>query len=173
MLKSIRKEFNKIFNTAKAEKEATMEDKSTQPDLAAQLASALETLASQSTALEAATKQLVELTAVNAKNEKALADSEAIQAALVVEAAAKRLEARTKAVEAAIGTAKAPAMLAATDALNDEQFNAVVDAMAASFDEEAKNPLFKEVGAAASTDATQDAPEETAEMKALKAKYAK
>lgn len=110
-------------------------------ELSAALATATETLAEKEAALaELATKFEAAQAALNA--------SEAAQKELAAQAAAKRLEARTAAITAAVGTSKVEALLAATDGMADEQFNTIVSAMAASFDAEAKTPLFNEQGAA-------------------------
>jgi hypothetical protein len=107
-----------------------------------------------SVALEAATATLAdkeaamaELSAKFETAQAALNASEAAQAELAKQAAEKRLETRTAAITAAVGTGKVEALLAATDAMADEQFNVIVSAMAASFDAQAaKNPAFKEAG---------------------------
>lgn len=98
----------------------------------------------------------------------ALAEVEAAKAALATEAKNKQLEARKQRVEAAIGEAKAPAMLTATEQLDDAQFEAIVSAMAASFDAEADSPAFKEAGVSAKAEAPE--VEESLEMKIIKAK---
>jgi hypothetical protein len=106
-----------------------------------------------SVALEAATATLAdkdaamaELAAKFEQAQAALAASESAQAEFAKRAAEKRLEVRTAAIAAAVGTGKVEALLAATDAMADEQFNVIVSAMAASFDAEAKTPAFKEAG---------------------------
>lgn len=162
MLNAIKKKF---FNAASAEKEAVdMKQETPQPNLAAsdtaaQLATALDSMAKQAADLQALTELVTEMSEkFNAASmalettQAALQASEDAKVALVAQAAAARLEARSKAVVDAIGTEKAPALLAATEQLGDEQFNAIVGAMAQSFEKEAQSPLFKEVGVSASAD---------------------
>lgn len=108
-----------------------------------------------SVALEAATATLAEKEAamaeLSAKYETAqaaLSASEEAKAVLAKQAAEKRLVARTAAISAAVGTDKVEALLAATDAMADAQFETIVSAMAASFDAEARAPAFTEAGRA-------------------------
>lgn len=153
MLKSIQK----FFQQANADnKEVVMKQETkVQPemtvvndtaDLSAQLASATEAMS----AIEA---KFAEMSAKYEVAQAALAVIEADKASLVAEAAAKRLASRTEAITMAVGTAKAASLLAATSSLDDTQFNAIVSAMATSFDAEAKSPLFQEKGVAATADA--------------------
>jgi hypothetical protein len=148
------KHLQKFFNGDKtlSQEEVTMTDQ----EKAALAAAELKT-AELSAALDAATANLAEketaLAALTAKHElaqAALDASEAAKAELAAQAAAKRLQARTEAIGAAIGkdNAQVATLLAATDAMADEQFNTIVSAMAASFEVEAKSPLFNEQGAA-------------------------
>ena len=177
MLNKIKKEFQKIFN----EKEATMKkDETVQLDLSAptqsaQLAEAMATLASQSEALAAVTTKMTELQAMYEAAQTALAASQEAQATLVADASAKRLAARTEAVVASVGTVKADALLAATNSLDDAQFEAIVGAMATNFELEAKSEMFKEVGVSspADTEKVVEAAAETAEGKLLRKKYAR
>lgn len=177
MLKSLKKEFNKIFNTPNGDKEATMKKDNPQPanaapEMAAELASALALVASQTEALKDTAEKLAEMSALYVDVKTALDAVEAAKATLVAEAKATRLQARTEAVVAAIGTEKAPSLLAATEALDDVAFQAIVGAMATSFVKEAASPLFKEIGVSASADTSKVVEaEETAEAKMLKAKY--
>ena len=108
-----------------------------------------------SVALEAATATLAEkdtafaeLAAKYEAAQAALSASEEAKAVLATQAAEKRLVARTAAISAAVGTDKVEALLAATDAMADAQFETIVSAMAASFDAEAKTPAFTEAGKA-------------------------
>lgn len=124
----------------------------------ATLAAAEQKTAELTVALNTATATLTEketafaeLSAKLEAAQAALNASEEAKAALAAEAATKRLEARTAAIEAAVGDGKAEALLAATDKMDDEQFNTIVSAMAASFDAEAKTTMFNEQGAAAET----------------------
>lgn len=173
MLKSISKFFSEL------PKEESMTNPSqaasAAPELAAQLASSMEALASQAEALQAVTDKLTEMSALYEVANAALAKANIAQAALVAEAAQKRLAARKTTIVASIGTDKADALLAATEALDDKAFNAVVNAMGMSFENEASSSLFKEVGVTAKTDASAvvTQPEESAEHKLLVAKYQK
>lgn len=176
MLKSI----SKFFNTASAEtKEVEMtkpsQAASAAPELAAQLASSMEALASQAEALQAITEKLADVSALYEVAQAALAASDEAKEQLVATAKQKRLTARKEAIVASIGTAKADALLTATDALDDDAFNAIVGAMAKSFETEASSALFSEVGVSAKTDASAvvTEPEESQEAKMLKAKYNK
>ena len=118
-----------------------------------------------SVALEAATATLAEKESViaelSAKFEQAqaaLATSADAQAVLAADIASKRLEARTAAIAAAVGTDKVDALLTATDAMADEQFNVIVSAMAASFDAEANTSTFKEAGVATAETVVDEKP---------------
>lgn len=153
MLKHLKKEFSKIFNGSEdlqhEEVEMTEIEKATlaaAENKAAELTVALETA---NTAFADATKQVAELTAKYEAAQAALNASEAAQKELAIQAAEKRLTARTEAIKLAVGDGKVDALLAATDGMADEQFNVIVNAMAASFDAEAKTPAFTEQGAAA------------------------
>lgn len=173
MLKTIRK----LFNT---QKEAEMKDENVAPGLntptlEAQLAETQAALASSFAENAAVSTQLAELSTLYEGVKATLDAIEAEKATLVANAAAKRLQTRTEAVVASVGTDKATSLLAATDALSDEQFEAVVGALSTSFEKESKTSLFKEVGVSAPADAEKiiaDA-ELTAEAKILQKKYSK
>ena len=177
MLKHLQKFFNPAASAEHKEVEMTKPSQtdSAAPELAAQLASSMEALASQAEALQAVTEKLTEMSALYEVAQAALAVSDAAKEQLVVDAKQVRLAARKEAIVASIGTAKADALLAATDALDDTAFNAVVGAMANSFETEASSALFSEVGVSAKTDASAvvTEPEESQEAKMLKAKYNK
>lgn len=180
MINHIKKEFNKLFNTATADKEATeMKTTPAQPELAAtetaaQLATALETVAAQAATLTELSEKFTELSNKFETAQAALAEVEAAKAALVAEAAQKRLTARTEAVVAAVGTVKASTLLAATEALDDAQFTAIVDAMKTTMSAEEKSVMFTEVGVSDVADPVQAvAAAESAEAKLLKTKYKK
>ena len=81
--------------------------------------------------------------------QKALNASEAATALLATQAAEKRLKERTEAITHAVGTAKVASMLAATDSLDDVQFNTIVSAMATNLDKEAEGKMFSSQGVAA------------------------
>lgn len=168
MLDAIKKK----FNTAFADKEMS-NMKQEKPEMVAELEAAKASLISQAADMQALTELVEEMSAKFNEVKAALEASEAAKTALIAEAKQKRLEVRTAAVEASVGTTKSAALLAATDALDDEAFNSIVNAMATSFDKESKSSLFKEVGASGSADTSEvvrDA-EESEEAKLLKKKY--
>lgn len=115
--------------------------------------------------LESATSALAEMTG---KYEAAVAQL----AAIAADKAAAKLAARKAAVEAAIGTEKADALLLATQGLEDAAFDNVVSALVGSVDAEAKTGLFQEVGVTAEADASKIVAE-SAEMRILKQQYGK
>ena len=122
-------------------------------DVAASLAVAVEALASMTANYEAAQAALNAITAEKAE--------------MVVKAAAAKFAARKEKVELAVGkSGKSDALLAATNALDDGAFEAVVSALAGSVDAEAKTSLFTEVGATASADLTKIV-EESSVMKLI------
>lgn len=94
----------------------------------------------------------------DAEKEELKKQIEAMQAEkenMVAEAAAKKLQERKAKVEMAIGeNDKASKLLAATENMTDEQFEAVVSALAGSMEAEAKSEMFQEVGVSASADAS-------------------
>lgn len=139
-------------------------------DLSAQLAEAQANIAKVSADLQAATELAEEMAAKFTEVKTALEASEALKATLVAEASAKRLEARTKIIVDAVGTDKAEHLLAATNSLGDEQFNAVVSAMAMSFEKEAKSAPFVEAGVSA--DVTPQEVKEADEVEQLAEKLA-
>lgn len=158
MLKSIRKFLNagetaqpsqadkqeEVVNmTVEKEGQTVMAADVNTAELVANLATATESLANVQA-------QFAELTSKYEAAQAALNAIEAEKAALVADAAAKKLAARKERIEMAVGTEKAPALLAATEKLEDEQFEAIVGAMAASFEVEASSKMFKEVGVTAS-----------------------
>lgn len=102
-------------------------------------------VAEKDAAIAALQAQLQEYAAVAAQ-QKAAAELAA------EEAKAMKAKARKDKIEAAVGTDKAPALLAALEPLGDEQFEAVVSGLAASVDTEAASPLFAEQGAAGQID---------------------
>jgi hypothetical protein len=170
----------KVFNKATAEKEVmSKEEVQTDlaaPEMAAKLASTLEALATQAEALQALTSQLTEMSSLYEAAQAALTAADVAKELLVAEAKEKRLAARKETIVASVGTAKADALLAATEALDDVAFNAVVGALSVSFEDEAKTVQFKEVGVSAVADPVKVAEAGSAdseESKILKAKYKK
>lgn len=114
--------------------------------------------------LEAAQARLAEL-------EQFAADAEAAKQALLAEAEAKRLQVRKDQIVAAVGTARADALMTATEALDEAAFNAVVSALTVTAQTEKQSVMFTETGVSGSADATK--VEESPEMKILKARYSK
>lgn len=171
MLKSITKFFS-------GEGSEEMKKTETQAELsavemAAQLKQAQEALSSQAADMTALTELVEELSAKVTQAQAELAAAEKSKADLIADAKAKQAAARKVKVEAVIGeNEKAVKLLAATENMEDAQFEAVVSALAGSFEAEAKTEMFKEVGVAAEADAAKVVTEESAEMKMLKAKYA-
>ena len=176
-MKNLFKKFYKPAEADNKEEAEHMATKEGQPEMAAdnKVAEMAALLESATTTLAATQKQLTEMSAKFEQAQTALQSAEDTKAALVADAAQKRFSARKEAIVASVGTAKADALLAATDNLDDASFNAVVGAMAGSYEAEAKTEMFKEVGIATKTDASAvvTEPEESAEAKMLKAKYNK
>lgn len=148
MLKSLQK----YFNPASAEKQEEVTEMTTQEDqaaLAADKTAVAELTANLASVTEAMATMQVELADVKAKYEAAQAAlnaSEAAKTLLAEQAAKARLEARTAAITEAVGTSQLESLLAATDSMDDAQFNIIVGAMAKSFENEAKSAMFQEAG---------------------------
>jgi hypothetical protein len=81
-----------------------------------------------------------------------------------------KFAARKEKVVAAVGTAKADPLMAATETLDDAAFEAVMGALSASADTESNSKMFQEKGVTVEVVASQ-VTEESAEMKMLKKKY--
>lgn len=168
----------KFFNSASADHKEEAENMATkegQTEMTAdnKTAELQALLESATTTLAATQSKLVEMSALYEAAQAALKEAADVEAALVADAAQKRMDARKQTIVASVGTARADALLAATDSLDDVSFNAVVSAMAGSFDAEAKSEAFKEVGVNAPEDkaAVASEPKESEESKLLKAKY--
>lgn len=123
-----------------------------------------ETLASQVTKLATLVKSLADAN-------EALAQLKADKEAVELTVKQTKMAARRAIVEAAIGTEKADAFLAATEMLEDAQFNSVSSALAGSVKAEAETAMFKDVGHDAQAEKPSN-PQETQEAKLLKAKFA-
>lgn len=147
MLDQLKRFFNAV------EKEPEMVQETLQApvlaDNTAELASVQAALASQAEAFTTVTEQLAELTKKYDEAQAKLSAIEEDKASLLAKAAEVKAQARKEKVEATLGTAKAEGVLAATASLNDEAFEAVVSAFAASYDAEANSKAFKEVGMSA------------------------
>jgi hypothetical protein len=185
MYKALLKKFYSKPTATHTEKEVNMKQAKLQPDLAAQelnvelaaqLAASSTAATLQAEAFEEITKKFAEMSALYEGAQVALAAAAVAQAALVTEAADKRLAARKEVVVMALGTAKADAFLMATNALDDASFEAIVGSMAMSFEVESKTEGFQEIGVAGKETlrtTLSDVPKESAEMTILKAKYRK
>lgn len=156
MLDKFKKYFSaKVDNTpasAETQEEVdkmTVEEKATADAMAAQLKA-------QAADIEALTEMLGELSTKFAAANEALLTAEKSKADLVADVAAKKLAARKEKVVAIAGTEKAEAFMANAESFSDEQFEAVVGLMAASFDAEAKSPMFNEKGVAAEAPAAEE-----------------
>jgi hypothetical protein len=180
MLNQIKKEFNKLFNPISKDKTEMKKDQS-QPEQAAsevvaKLDAALATIAAKDETLKELSGKFTELSSKYDEMKKSFDAMLAEKAAMIAEAAQKRLSARKEKVEMAVGTEKASALLAATESLDDAQFEAIVEAMKTTLKTEAeKNPMFQEVGMAGEADhvETLEAAGVTKEAEMLKEKYAK
>lgn len=81
-------------------------------------------------------------------------------------------KARMEALSSVLDKDQAPAMFAATEALDDAAFDTVVKGFAAKQSAEASSELFSEVGVAGEANTT-DVAEESAEMRLIKQKFGK
>jgi hypothetical protein len=120
--------------------------------------------------LDASVAALAEMTGKFEGAQAALVALAAEKEAMVAAAAATKLNARKAKIEAAIGTEKAAGLMAATEGLEDAQFDAVISALVGSVNAEANTSLFKEVGVTAEADATKIVTE-SAEMRILKQQF--
>lgn len=100
----------------------------------------------------------------------ALDESNSKLAAITETAEVARVTTRKEKIVAAVGEAKADALLAATTAMDDEQFNTLVAALGTQAVAESKTKMFTEVGASADVDVTKTAGK-SAEMLMLENKY--
>jgi hypothetical protein len=130
----------------------------------AELSAALETAL---TAVKEADARVAELSAAV---EAAVAE----KAAMVAKAAEAKANARKEKIVAAVGTARADALFAATSNLEDAAFDSVIGALVTSASAEASSKLFTEVGVTGEPSPAQAAAPavESAEMKILREKYA-
>ena len=157
------KHLQKIFNAGKTatQEEVVMAQDQVQADLSvvtntAEMSALVAQLASQSETLLSIQSQFAELTSKYETAQAALSEIEAAKAALVAEAKSAKLSARKEKIVLTVGTDKADALLTATENLEDAQFEAVVAAMASSFEAEAKSKLFVEAGVAAEMEVVEE-----------------
>jgi hypothetical protein len=174
MLDAIKK---KLFSVTPKEVDMSKQDNSQTVQAAvdekhtAEMTVLQETLASQSAALEAVTGKFAELQAKYSELEAQAAAADQSKADAIAEAKAVKAKARTEAITAVLGTEQAPALLAATESLDDKAFANVIEAMTANRTVEAKSTLFTEVGVSAVAEVPSEAAKESAEAKLLKAKF--
>lgn len=135
-----------------------------------------ELLTQATTALAEANTKLADALAQVEQMKQMLKDSQDAQLAAQEQAKKVKMDARKQKIADAVGTAKADALLAATEGLEDAAFEAVVNAMAVNLDAEAKTEAFQEVGKVAKSDTEEiekieTEKKESEEAKLLKAKY--
>lgn len=169
MLEAIKKVFSG------EQKEVNMKQEKVQPVLAAnettaQLSVAQEALASKVAEFNALNEQFTQLSSELAQVKEALLAVESYKEQLIADGNKKRMDARKEKIVMSIGTAKADALMAATESLDDAAFEAIVGAMAVSFETEANTAMFKEVGVTAEAEAALVVEESSLEA-ALKQKY--
>lgn len=125
-----------------------------------------------STALSAALTAVAE---ADGKVAEAVAKAAALEAQLAefkTQAEAARLTARKDKLVAAVGTARADALMTATQGTDDTAFEAVISALTVSASLEGKTKLFVEQGADAQADASKTVPVESETMKIVKQRVA-
>lgn len=156
MLKNLQKFFtgNTVQPSASAEQEKEVVNMTTTPEATALLA-ADNTIAELSAKLLAVTESLAkneeafkELTAKFENAQATLNASEKAKEELAAKAAEVKAATRKEKVEAAVGTDKAPALLTATESLDDEAFGAIVASLTVNLDAESKSLMFTEKGVA-------------------------
>lgn len=165
------KHLKKIFNAVEKEPEMVQET-SQAPVLAVDNTAEM---ALVQAALSASQEQYAELSKKFEEVTMALNAVEGAKQALITSAEEIKAASRKAKVELALGTARAPALLTATQSLDDASFEAIVASLTTSASDEAKSSLFSEVGVSSKTDASAvvTEPEESQESKLLKAKYNK
>jgi predicted nucleic acid-binding Zn-ribbon protein len=177
MMNALKKVFN---NSAKATSIAEVEQQMESLEMSKPVADTaqLEALASSLSAAEASmASQAVVLAELTSKFDSVVAELSSVKEAkaqLEATMKAAKFATRKEKIEMAVGTSKADALFAATEALEDVQFEAVIGAMTVNLEAEAKTPAFQEQGIGHGVDATkvvQDPAVKLAEV--LKAKYHK
>lgn len=169
------KAFNRFFN---AQKEEVDMSKTKEQEVSAKELESMQVDSEMSSALTAAMElnasqvaMIAELTSKYEAAQAALSEIEQSKENLIAEQLAAKLQSRKEKVESLIGTVKAPALLSATEALDDTSFAAVLQAVTASVDQESKSELFREVGASGSVDGEQ--VQESGVASLIKSKYNK
>lgn len=134
-------------------------------DIVAQFAAYKEQLATSDTTFKTMLAQYEEV-------KKELEALKAEKQLAAVEAKKIKMEVRGKQLSSIIGDTKAPALLAATEDMDDVKFDAIVEAMSMSVTAEAKSEMFSEKGVDVKADASKVAEDdESSIMKTLKAQY--
>lgn len=110
----------------------------------------------QAEQLAALTSQLAAAQAEVESARAAVAEVEKAKAEAIAQAKAVKMAARNEKIVAALGTEKAPGLMAATEGLDDKAFEAVVSALAGSVEVEAKTELFNEIGVDAKAEVAVD-----------------
>lgn len=138
------------------------------------LADAQAALSEKTTELLTAQSALAEMASKFESINQQLAAVSEHRDAVLAKAKAEKDEARLSSIKASVGDEKAPALFAATANMSDEDFQAVVGALAGSVVTEGQSKMFTEVGISAEANVAQVSQlEESKEMKILKAKYTK
>lgn len=154
--------------TVKEVSEMTTQEK--QPDAAdnntAEMAALLATATENFATLQS---QFTELQTQFAQATVKLASLEAEKVAADGKAKALVQATRKEKLEAVLGTIPAASVFTSLETVDDNTFETVLNAFVANREVEAKSDMFQEKGVAA--EAPSDTPEESAEMKILKAKY--
>ena len=177
MMNALKKVFN---NSAKATDIAEVEQQMESLEMSKPVADTaqLEALASSLSAAEASmASQAVVLAELTSKFDSVVAELSSVKEAkaqLEATMKAAKFAARKEKIEMAVGTSKADALFAATEALEDAQFEAVIGAMTVNLEAEAKTPAFQEQGVGHGVDATKVVQDPAVKMaEVLKAKYHK
>lgn len=142
--------FKRLFGgQPSAQAEITQEDVNMSVDVTPNAVSAdasQETVVQLSAALEAVTSKLATAEAKIAELTSLVDAATEFKAHAEKQAAELKAKARKEKLEAAVGTAKAGAMLTATASLDDAAFDSIVAAMTTTLTVESNTPAFKEVG---------------------------
>lgn len=118
----------------------------------------------------ALTEQVSQLASQLQESQSKVAELSAKAEADLAAAVKAKADARMAKLVDTVGTVKADTLFAATKDMDDAGFDAIVNAVAATYESEKESPLFKEVGAAAEVDVA-SVTEKSALQKALEEKY--
>ena len=177
MMNALKKVFN---NSAKATDIAEVEQQMESLEMSKPVAdiAQLEALASSLSAAEASmASQAVVLAELTSKFDSVVAELSSVKEAkaqLEATMKAAKFATRKEKIEMVVGTSKADALFAATEALEDAQFEAVIGAMTVNLEAEAKTPAFQEQGVGHGVDASKLAVDPAVKMaEQIAAKYSK